>query len=880
MLSRISQLSKNLTDEISRFNDEVSSARVTKQQQDGTVQSLDPERAAKIMSIETPDPATITKPSEIDQEDNNKGDNVTENINGNENISGKEAEAANFVKPERESSVSSAESEKPSNGSNSRHAGVHGVQKLYVSGTKVKFSELPNEIVPLLLKFSKYERLYPQLYQAYKVEKEKSVIIKGFETVLKETTPCTGISEMEVFKEYLEGLSKKADILSQQLREKANSASSLKKEKDSLLKTVNEVRNENKDFKDQLNSAREEIKGIEKTKETLDIVQKDNERLEKEIRKLKQEKEIQKSQEDKYNDDEPANAKKTEIVLSENSTLETNNESLELIIADLKKQVSANQEEIENLRDMLRDVGDELVESQKKVKRLENGVGEYQLEEKIDANNAELEILRIQNAEALKDYEQTKRSLTKKYQSCLNENDKLRKQLDDAEKEKEKLDRKINDLQEESQKFQREANQSNTFKENGEKNIALVKAKEKEIGDKANRIEILQEEKDKLNEALVDLRVQVKQLEYETKISVDSKEKIANQLKSAKSHQNEMELRMNKVAAENNKLVKKIEELQDKYSEAKDYKTTNDTEVDSLKRRIEEALMRSKEYESRIDVLEEELSQSRSMLQERTREAGTMRKLVMDTEQNRNTKIQELEAKLDAALEEKDTTESTSTITVRESQKLIEELRLKLRTLNSDCDRLKKDNANLEASLKSSQTKPKQATDVPTSLTAFGNDRDDDYTQKMTDALRASLKENEQRLRKFEEINKVLQRSSNDNAQKLVRMNKKYKLLTQQYKILRSSAASGEKVSSYSASPGDTDMSSGRRESIASSIEAPTVPTGTQHGDKDKEKSTYIKNVLFGFLEHRDQREMLLPVMKALLGLDDEDEKKFMELLK
>ena len=46
-----------------------------------------------------------------------------------------------------------------------------------------------------------------------------------------------------------------------------------------------------------------------------------------------------------------------------------------------------------------------------------------------------------------------------------------------------------------------------------------------------------------------------------------------------------------------------------------------------------------------------------------------------------------------------------------------------------------------------------------------------------------------------------------------------------------------------------------------------------------KEKSVYIKNVLMGFLEHKEQRQMLLPVIKMLLFMSDDDTKKLTELL-
>ncbi|VEU20822.1 DEKNAAC101700, partial [Brettanomyces naardenensis] len=63
MFSRISQLGKNLTDELSRINDEVTSARTIKQGQlSNSAKRIDPELADRIMGVKTPDLETITKP--------------------------------------------------------------------------------------------------------------------------------------------------------------------------------------------------------------------------------------------------------------------------------------------------------------------------------------------------------------------------------------------------------------------------------------------------------------------------------------------------------------------------------------------------------------------------------------------------------------------------------------------------------------------------------------------------------------------------------------------------------------------------------------------------------------------------------------------------
>lgn len=89
-----------------------------------------------------------------------------------------------------------------------------------------------------------------------------------------------------------------------------------------------------------------------------------------------------------------------------------------------------------------------------------------------------------------------------------------------------------------------------------------------------------------------------------------------------------MKLKFSKVITDNNKLVKEKEELKDKYDNLKEINTSGQAKIENLKRRLDEVLVDKKEFEDRIDTLEERLSQTRTLLQERTRDASTMRKLL------------------------------------------------------------------------------------------------------------------------------------------------------------------------------------------------------------------------------------------------------------
>jgi hypothetical protein len=57
-----------------------------------------------------------------------------------------------------------------------------------------------------------------ELLKAYRTEKKKSEMIKIFEKVLQEYTPCTSISQSETLVEYLQNLTLKNEMQNEELR--------------------------------------------------------------------------------------------------------------------------------------------------------------------------------------------------------------------------------------------------------------------------------------------------------------------------------------------------------------------------------------------------------------------------------------------------------------------------------------------------------------------------------------------------------------------------------------------------------------------------------------------------------------------------------------
>ena len=1058
MFSKISQLSKTFADEINRINDEVNSPNSGEQSQ-----LADPEIAKRIIATQTPDISEIDTPENVTAEDSaseeqrESGGTAGPASKGSEDVSQVKLGSDPGPSIESETRANSTEPNK-SLGQKDRSLQQNRDARVLVPGTEVKLLSLPPEIRSRLNKYFKYEKKYPQLYEAYKIEKKKTALIHAFENMLKEQTPCSSIGELNAVRDYLVGINNQGKMLNselakttkdrkaaddkisalnqkirdlqkaltsrstdeakelQNLREEiqllksesskqtdlVSQVNSLTSEKQQLqddlrecetlkskLDELQDAKSDTQQIKDQLDASMKEkeeqsekLRVTEKELENLKALYQNHESnskthceesnakiidLEKQLESSKklndlfkekvetltseaknttsvsapapttssQNKNSRKKKNKKQNQnnnnkaiEEPQNSKTTETLIPEISTV-TNSPEVELIEAKheldklntrYEEEVSKNKEmeksirekstEIEELKDMLRNVGDSLVESQKENKTthdLEKLL--EQTKSELEAKLHELEMLRLQNSNALTDYEKTKVSLSKKVDENVKKVGELQFLLDKKTSETESLQKKVDDLFSNTRNLESLLSKNKTNEKSLQDKLTSITEdknkltfelellrkstandsvnkselqnmktqltrKERVLVEAENKIKFLQEEKSKVNDHMIELKVQNKELKNQEASYQEAKGNLIKLNDKLKSEVNESTLKINKFSLENTKLAKKLEELQDQYNEVKHIKSSSNDQVESLKRRVEELTMRNKEYENRIDVLQEELTQSRNMLQERTREMTTMRKLVMDNEETQNLDRKELKSKFDRLLEEKEKADNEALLTIRNKQREIEELKRKQSDLSSQLEQLEATNSTLSIEIKN-LSDHKQPEEIQ-KFTSNGASKEksiqevSEYNSKIIETLRESLNKTEARLREIEEMNAKLRTVNQDSSDKLIRLNKKYKLLSLQYKrrMSESSAHSSRKNSFVTTN-----------DVVDAKLLHPAVEGEKQYDNEDlKEKSIYIKNVLMGFLEHKEQRQMLLPVIKMLLYMSDDDTKKLNEL--
>lgn len=114
-----------------------------------------------------------------------------------------------------------------------------------------------------LTKFAKYEEKYPQLLKAYKLEKKKGELIRIYEKVLSENTPCTSIAEPRVLIDYLNDLTSKSSIQQKELNRVQGELEAYKKSKNQLKSTLSIVQAELKSSQEELAQAKAELRALE-----------------------------------------------------------------------------------------------------------------------------------------------------------------------------------------------------------------------------------------------------------------------------------------------------------------------------------------------------------------------------------------------------------------------------------------------------------------------------------------------------------------------------------------------------------------------------------------------------------------------------------------
>lgn len=531
------------------------------------------------------------------------------------------------------------------------------------------------------------------------------------------------------------------------------------------------------------------------------------------------------------------------------STFEENSNSLRQEVAMLKDQLSTKENLVKSLELHITALKEDLNKSHEKQDELEklqdkllhmedNFSSQKELTETI---KKEKEVLHKQLEEKAKSFEK----LSKDLENALISNK-------EAREEKEKLSKKIAELscKGDTTSFKLEIETLRSTLDNKTKTIEELNGRINELN---NEINETRDNCVKLSSSADKLRTENEALLSEKSEFLTKQESILDKYKTLTNESNALRMEKEKIFVDYEKLKSEKDDLLQELNQSR-----NGTQ--GLKQQYEEVTMRSKEYISRIENLEDDLNESRKILQERTRESSSIRRLLAEAEERLNEKDRAMEKELKKLKLEKRDLEDNYRSMIKKKQREVDELKsiahnylLKIEDLEKRCSELNSMYDEMR------QRSNDEAGNKDDGLT--------EQTQHTIESLRDTLLSYSKEIKQLEKQNGILKQLNEESNLKFERLLKNYKLVTQEYKSIN------EKHNSFIAT---RELSESQQEMAHSSRKNSTENNGR---DEDNTNVAYLKNVLLGFLEHKDQRDKLLPVVKTLFNFTKEDEKRFLSFV-
>ncbi|KTA95058.1 Golgin IMH1 [Nakaseomyces glabratus] len=549
-------------------------------------------------------------------------------------------------------------------------------------------------------------------------------------------------------------------------------------------------------------------------------------------------------------------ARYEELQSSSKSTveIETKNSALEEELVKVRDSLKQKNIEIEEVRDMLREVGNDLVDARDQIKNANSNAGK-----EVEEVKKELDNLRSKNATMIETYEKTQLELKAKIASLNGEISEMKLNQTTILKEKEIASKDaIEKLSVENKTLKAQLKDINAIK------LTLTQ-REKTIG-------YLEEQVKQYNEKNAVVQATIEKLEKELKSKESQLTTIQNENESLKKEAKTNVVSLENYLKENGKLSERLSILQEKYDTAQNLKSNSNEQVDSIKRQCNELNVKLKESNKRIMSLEDELNEYMNTLQEKSRECDTMRRLISDQQNEESSGRQEIENKLALLTDERNKMES--------------ELALQTSRKNREIQNWKNMNDDLKSQLNQLQFREKQLlsqiedlNNISQTLKRSTNNDEDESGElkKVAGNLKEALQKADKRISELQESNEQLMKLNSDANKKYERLSNNYRTLSSQLSTLREKSS----IDRLSRPSNESIRSRSNSEvSVTSNSSAKISPRASEAQPDVNEKIAYIKNVLLGFLEHKDQRAQLLPVIAMLLQLDNNDEKRLLMNIK
>lgn len=562
---------------------------------------------------------------------------------------------------------------------------------------------------------------------------------------------------------------------------------------------------------------------------------------------------------------------------------EQENNELSEKLQTLREQLNDKNDEIEDLRDLVRDIGNELVVSKDEIKDLKTKQAEQEAtaskideaevqkyldtieslksniaswEEKFNTKSKKLDGFQDKVSQLQNELD-TKDSTSKKAEDSLRKEIQATKStLNSTEAKLAETKREVENLLQEKSGLEKRITELSKFKSN-DSSLKLeisalqesISQKDKTIAESRKKVDEVMKENKSLQVMVAKLQSSSNELQNNSMGLLKEKSELLTRQELLVENTKSLNTQLNKLQSEKQQVVNELDRTKAKLDLLMAEKSNSSNDFLIYKKQHEELMMKTKEYTLRIEGLEDEVNEARNLLQERNREGASIRRLLVDAEEMLRNKEVETKNEINRLNEERMELERLHNMTMNRKQREIDELKL---SINDYKTKIK--------SLENKIEESKKASVLQTS--GFETNKMDRELNSTIDTLRSALQQASKKSQEYENLNNILKKLNEENNMKFERLSKNYKLLTQQYRNMkeRSKLESEEALA------------------LQQKLNQQQQQAG---GNKQSELNIdYLKNVLLGFFEHKDQRQQLLPVVKTIFHLTPEDEQKFLLALK
>lgn len=483
--------------------------------------------------------------------------------------------------------------------------------------------------------------------------------------------------------------------------------------------------------------------------------------------------------------------------------LEKKDNEIETLLGKYEREGELS-EEVEMLRDDLVNVGQELVEAKDTAKAL---IAEkYNMITRAQLLEEELAELRSAHASCTAGSEQNERELTVELEDLKIKVSTLQTYLSAAEQLASSRFKDLTDLRNVLQKAQPEIT---LLKAEVADARALKEAfgkKETELKRSEARKEDLHGEALKLKQSIVDrdsaiktlsqqiaqetmnkfrseefctkTGQQINQLEIEKRQTTELIDRMSRDLAmskedlaSSKGRSSELEQQVLKASRENGVLREEIELKLAQYASVQQL-------MSSMRDQTAEVAIQMKEARDRCESLDEEVAEAHKLLGERSPEAETMRRLLVNVEATADSRTREMKERMDMAIEERDRAEDESSVAQRKKTRELEDLRNRVRETERSLKRAEEDKGELEGAQRDWKRRREELDQKLGEHT-----KEVEEVRKAMAELRNALDQSERRVRELEKVKGELRKSIEDTQHRLEKLQRVNKVCRKRHRV-------------------------------------------------------------------------------------------------